>query len=625
MMDLKGLYNKVKSQSDILLKHENPVSSQIHDATSSLLSDQHKAKLISSLEKDSYFNRVHLRSLKELCVASQLVPATTEEPPTEHDRLRAIFIETQESYEAALDELYRICTYFSRPSIVISLELQEQADITTGVRMQSLSHQPQNPLTISSKNLSKFSSILSIGDIVQLDFNQPFWNSALKTNKRGTSERTKRLSSNDNANPVIHDLTSILNVQQQPDEFDMLWYSQPEATAQYNSSLSQLLENKHNLRSFCDVLWGLNYSPVTTAFQPLQKSAHSTNEASDVVIDINSANDASIHQSNLHVDSGAILLQLRSKISFLKHIIYSLLKGRPVIIHALPSNEHVVRDTIRAFCVFIPGVGKSTCADRVTDWQTTNLKVADLGKAKIIGYSKQKQIPKVIEKYVTVWDYEAETVKCPSYSGFFIEDMLNRKQWPDGNTFLAFVEYVLFELSMKAWMYYQCCCVGPIASQDSKRNVQTSSTASSRNQPLLRDFKFASMDQTPPTTRKIARVQSNSTAPPLANPLLTNEIRQHADQFSEARESTRRSMSDSQLSAKFPPPNPPTSAEHSRVAFWKKLGIHRNDVEIVEHLVEVVKEQQVVAIQGIKHMVPTIRLDYSTAQLFKNMKKSHSH
>lgn len=634
MMDLKGLYNKVKSQSDILVKYEKSLSLQIQNVQL-LLPAHHKAKLISSLEKDSYFNRVHLRSLKELCVASQLVQTNVEDQIPTEEGLRAVFIETQESYDASLDELYRICTYFSRPSIVISLELQEHAEITTGVRLQSLSHQlqVQNPLTFSSKALSKFSSILSIGDIIQLDFNQPFWNSAIKANKRNSShERQKRLSSNDNAIPLMQELNP-REVVQQTEEFDMLWYYQPEATAQYNSSLSQLLEKKHNLRSFCDVLWGLNYSSVMASFQshPLQKpSIQGTNDTNDVVIDINSVptnETSSPHQINLHADSGAILLQLRSKISFLKHIIFSLLKGRPVIIHALPSNENIIRETIRSFCVFIPGIGKSTCANRVTFWQTTNLKVADLGKAKIIGYSKQKQIPKVIEKYVTVWDYEAETVKCPSYSGFFIEDMLNRKQWPDGNTFLAYVEYVLFELSMKAWMYYQCCCIGPIVSQDAKRNTQSSSSSSSniaqsRNQTQSNSFKFASMDQTPPTTRKIARVQSNSTAPPVANELQ----RQNVDQFtSEGRENTRRSMSDSQLSAKFPPQHPVTSAEYSRISFWKKLGIHRNDVEIVEHLVEIVKEQQVLSIQGIKNMVPTIRLDYSASQLFKNMKKSHSH
>jgi len=44
-----------------------------------------------------------------------------------------------------------------------------------------------------------------------------------------------------------------------------------------------------------------------------------------------------------------------AKYAFVKHLVFSLLKGRPVVIYGQPSREREIRDTVHALSLFVPG------------------------------------------------------------------------------------------------------------------------------------------------------------------------------------------------------------------------------------------------------------------------------
>jgi hypothetical protein len=106
-------------------------------------------------------------------------------------------------------------------------------------------------------------------------------------------------------------------------------------------------------------------------------------------------------------NAGCGILEIKSKYSFSKHVIFSLLKGRTIIIHAQPSNEgyfekncrvhkqRAVRKMILALSLFVPGHWRKHPA--VISWQTRTPRMTDLSHSKLIGLSKQITIPAAIE------------------------------------------------------------------------------------------------------------------------------------------------------------------------------------------------------------------------------------
>jgi len=218
-----------------------------------------------------------------------------------------------------------------------------------------------------------------------------------------------------------------------------------------------------------------------------------------------------------------------------------------------------------------------------------NIKMSDIANAKLIGFSKNRPIPKPLEKYVSIFDFEAETLRAPVYSGHIIEEILTtKKQWPNEETYLAFIQTILFEISMKACMYYHLCCVGasnsdlvPQPEETEDVQLETKRNSGNANTGDYGSLQFG--------------IKKGSTG------------------------RDRRSYSDSQLTLKLLPFSGP--AEHSKEMFFKKMNFEATDIEIIEYLAEVVKEQQCVQIHGAHKLIPIIRLDYTSTQLFKNIKK----
>jgi hypothetical protein len=87
--------------------------------------------------------------------------------------------------------------------------------------------------------------------------------------------------------------------------------------------------------------------------------------------------------------------------------------------------------------------------------------VRDLNHLRLVGYCAKIPLAKNVEQLVSVFDCEKELLRCPPYSGSLLEDMFApSRDWPDEDTFLAFLHYSLSEIALKASLFYHQCCVG---------------------------------------------------------------------------------------------------------------------------------------------------------------------
>ncbi|KAL6073495.1 Guanine nucleotide exchange protein smcr8 [Balamuthia mandrillaris] len=168
--------------------------------------------------------------------------------------------------------------------------------------------------------------------------------------------------------------------------------------------------------------------------------------------------------SKMHAGKG--IMQL-AHFSFVKHLVFSLLKGRPVVITATPSKEKVVRELVQACALFVPGHWQQE-ASPIVHWREQPLRMSDLAQMKVIGLAKPvtalkqtSNIPKSVERYVSILDVESGVLRCPPYRGKFIDKILGlSRQWPDEETYLAYIHYKLLEVGIKASLYYHLCCIG---------------------------------------------------------------------------------------------------------------------------------------------------------------------
>jgi len=331
------------------------------------------------------------------------------------------------------------------------------------------------------------------------------------------------------------------------------------------------------------------------------------------------------------------MIEFRHKYSWARNLIFSLLKGRPVVIWAYPANEGAVRTTIATLAIFVAGLastasrppspvlggpGRSHAGSHsVLPWRVRGLKMSDLASLKLTGLSKQFPIPKAVDKYITVFDFENETLKSPPYSpyGRFIDDILSlKKLWPDEWTYLAHIHQILLDIAIKSCLYYHLCCVGvpQAATVSSPPASHPHSPTSSPTSP--------SAAQTPQNSYITSRDSSAST-PSIMNSGSRRStvsgsrlVRHNSLQYNKAIGSqSHRSLSDSHINpALFPVPA--AVRDLSRSTFYRQMDIMPGDTDIVEYFAEVVKEQQAAELQGSESISPVIRLDYTPCQTFKN-------
>jgi len=140
----------------------------------------------------------------------------------------------------------------------------------------------------------------------------------------------------------------------------------------------------------------------------------------------------------------------------IRAVVYSLLRGRPVIIQG--SHQSVVRDRVRALAYLLLG------QYRAVEWHDTSklgnrLTLAHLAvnRIRLIGVAKSTVIPQHMYNYATVWALEDEPTNqsrdqawlwgpLTSTTALLLATLLStRRQWPDEESYLYHVRTTLYE------------------------------------------------------------------------------------------------------------------------------------------------------------------------------------
>eukprot|EP01116_Phalansterium_solitarium_P023204 TRINITY_DN800_c0_g1_i2.p1 TRINITY_DN800_c0_g1~~TRINITY_DN800_c0_g1_i2.p1 ORF type:complete len:830 (+),score=82.66 TRINITY_DN800_c0_g1_i2:2097-4586(+) len=170
---------------------------------------------------------------------------------------------------------------------------------------------------------------------------------------------------------------------------------------------------------------------------------------------------------------GRGLFKLRAKYSaLLRPAAFTLLSGRPLVIHAQPNHERKARKLVAALAALVPGhTGRGGqlgwgAAPLIQPWWPGphSIRLSDITCTKLVAVAKRPGLlPKLLERYCSIWDLEAETFFGPLYAsdGKLVDDLLaTKKQWPDEDTYLAWLHWRLLEVASKAGLYFYLCCVG---------------------------------------------------------------------------------------------------------------------------------------------------------------------
>lgn len=189
---------------------------------------------------------------------------------------------------------------------------------------------------------------------------------------------------------------------------------------------------------------------------------------------------ALIWNYSLHNAGHGLFSLLKEKAwSWLPHLVFSLLKGRPVLIQADVGHKNQVVQLVQALSIFVAGPtamaailaqGKHSeirsekileIEPCVIPWVDKPLSLATLSWLKLAGISKNLPISLSIKHYVTILDLDLATLVAPVYrDGDIVPRLLNeKKQWPNESTFLAFIHSVLYETAVNACLFYHECCL----------------------------------------------------------------------------------------------------------------------------------------------------------------------
>eukprot|EP01117_Protostelium_nocturnum_P012067 TRINITY_DN4419_c0_g2_i1.p1 TRINITY_DN4419_c0_g2~~TRINITY_DN4419_c0_g2_i1.p1 ORF type:complete len:745 (+),score=246.14 TRINITY_DN4419_c0_g2_i1:157-2391(+) len=358
-------------------------------------------------------------------------------------------------------------------------------------------------------------------------------------------------------------------------------YGSPSSSVGIDSNnFSTPMMADHHLEARDDNLYTLSNSSSLESVRSVFKRSGSIPPPVDPVLENFSCNIWNVSQLN----PGRGLLDLRNRLNplFFKCAIFSLMKGRPVVIYGLPASEIPISKLVSCLSTFIPmsySVSSTASVDYrrgTLRWLNSSLKLGDLSHFKIIGLSKEKPIPKAVEKYITLWDYEQESIFGPNYQGSFIEEIINnKKMWPDENTFLAHLQCIFFDISMKAYFFYQAQLASQVATSPQDLNSFFNDSS-----PLKRDYKNKSKTENGGTRKmqlyKIFRTSSES--------------------------------------------NLKSITKEAPSQFYKSLS--KNDMQIVEYLVELVKIDQSMQYHSSGgNFAPILQLDRSPCRIFRNTKK----
>eukprot|EP01127_Copromyxa_protea_P012519 TRINITY_DN3283_c0_g1_i1.p1 TRINITY_DN3283_c0_g1~~TRINITY_DN3283_c0_g1_i1.p1 ORF type:complete len:853 (+),score=159.08 TRINITY_DN3283_c0_g1_i1:237-2561(+) len=291
-------------------------------------------------------------------------------------------------------------------------------------------------------------------------------------------------------------------------------------------------------------------------------------------------------------NAGVGLLDFKKQCySWSPHLIFSLLKGRPVFI--ISQDEEYTRNVVQALSIFVVSSGNPDSTE-VIHWYTgPSISLSLLTKGvKLIGLKEHKSISCSVSKYVSVLDLDQKTLVSPRYKeGSFIHLIFQREDyWPhqDEFTYLAYIHSLLYEWSMTACLYYHCCCVG-VPPQG-----QVVPSREPQQQARLRRSNSHSNSRSHTNIRTVA---SYST-------LLLKDMEKSETPFKtwsniSVAEATQEDMKQRQEKK-----NEWTKINET---FWKENGIKESDREIIQYLAHMISVQQVNLHRDKKQLMQLIK------------------
>jgi hypothetical protein len=330
-----------------------------------------------------------------------------------------------------------------------------------------------------------------------------------------------------------------------------------------------------------------------------------------------------------------LLLLLTLYPSTLQTLVFSLLKGRPVILHALDSLRDVVVRLVDALSFFVVGEGtvipwltsllssssSSSTSETVVDGQhplnsvplnlygavsssnILTLAYLTTRKIRLLGLSNHITIPPHLYHYVTVWHLPegfltewnrppkertsrpplpGHWTYGPPYSGTLLTTLFQtKKQWPDPFTFLAHLHSTLQDFVSRVCLVYHLLHLAPMRgkilqffSPQSPRSPR-SSTSSSTPQQIVSPPTSPNHSQ---STLSRDRSPINS-QPPTKVPMVSPSPLSYVTAPNRAfLESALPSVTDTSGVTR------PTRSRSSQdlKAFYRRFNFVDNDIEIVE-------------------------------------------
>lgn len=268
------------------------------------------------------------------------------------------------------------------------------------------------------------------------------------------------------------------------------------------------------------------------------------------------------------------ILHFPRKAPFARHIVFSLLKGRPVLVRGRKENRDQVERYVNLLTAFVPGYTQ----DAVNPWVDTPLKAAEMTKLRLVGVSTSVSVPYAIRRYSTVLNIDdppsLSAPECLDECSYVTEILPQGKVWFDDESYLAHVQEVACKIAVRAFMYYHVCCVG---------NGDTSAFTQEIVPLKLEDDGF--MD-TSMFAKRIGDV-------------LAKEYSGGKSSYCPKLMDVRERM-------------------QTKEKFKKAFGMSNQDFEIIENFAEIIKIQQYTEF-GLPDQVPQTRLDFSPITIFDGL------
>lgn len=141
------------------------------------------------------------------------------------------------------------------------------------------------------------------------------------------------------------------------------------------------------------------------------------------------------------------LSSLHKKFSFLPELLFSIFVNRPIIILADEKRVKNVKRLVYGLANFIPQ--NHYIKKKAFTWLTRQLQLKDLCNLAICGLTKSQKnpVPFSIKPYVSIFDYENQTLIAPPYEGNFLREICKvRKYFSNEGLYRMFIQQMLSEL-----------------------------------------------------------------------------------------------------------------------------------------------------------------------------------